>query len=139
MERKAAQEGSFKLSVKRNIQRKSRKFKLGVLCDWKYALVPRRCSPPRYMARGGCGIPGGVQQWYGTGHNIISKSFRQLGMALPIDCSCDKELNVKGLDSLGVEDRTRTKKGEGGELGEGEAGPMVRSRILSCLRMEMAW
>ena len=40
MERKAAQEGSFKPSVKRNIQRKSRKFKLGALCDWKYALVP---------------------------------------------------------------------------------------------------
>ena len=39
-ERRAAREGSHMPPVKRNIQRKSREFKLGVLCHWKHALVP---------------------------------------------------------------------------------------------------
>ena len=37
---KAAREGSHMPPVKRNIQRKSREFKLGVLCYWKHTLVP---------------------------------------------------------------------------------------------------
>ena len=60
----------------------------------------------------------------GTGH-IINKSFRQLGLALFIDGSCDKELNVKVPDDLEIGDWTQTKKGEGGGLG---AGATVTSR-----------
>ena len=40
LERKAARESSHMPPVKQNIQRKSREFKLGVLCYWKHALVP---------------------------------------------------------------------------------------------------
>ena len=64
-------------------------------------------------------------RYNGTGHNIISKRIRQLEMALPIDGSCDKELNFKGLDDLEIGDRIQIKNGEGGGLGEGRAGPMV--------------
>ena len=46
-------------------------------------------------------------------------------MAFPIDGSCDKEPNVKVLGGLEIGDWTQTKKGEGGGLREGGAGPMV--------------
>ena len=83
-------------SAKRNIQRKSRKFKLIVLCYWKYnALVPDEdlegaCCHVTWQE-----VAARYQAVFngGTGH-IISKSFRQLGLALFIDGSCDKELNV---------------------------------------------
>ena len=57
-----------------------------------------------------------IHRWprTGTSHNIVSKGFRQLGKALPIDSNCDKELGWpgdRGLDS--------DKKGEAGGLGEG--------------------
>ena len=49
-------------------------------------------------------------------------------MALPIDGSCDKELNIKGLDDLEIGDWTGAGGGGGG--GEGRAGPMATATPL---------
>jgi hypothetical protein len=39
------------------------------------------------------------EQFCTTRQEVVVKSFRKLGLSLPIDGSCDEELSIKGLDA----------------------------------------
>lgn len=49
---------------------------------------------------------------------VVVRSFRAVGLALPIDGSCDSEISIKGLDTAGLTAKLRDWHLDGLDVGE---------------------